>query len=414
MSYAVIKDWNEQGFDGFGGLVVAKVPKGPRAPRSAPVPRPDGTSSGMGCPKGQIMSDGGSCVAPPGGQKRKYDKSGGGGSASAGDFFPGPTGGGAPPPLPDPPQPVVPGAPPPFVPGSGGFHCTPPAFYHEGGCLTPGPQGQWQPPPGSGLSCPFSMMIQGGKCIPCASPYKLDGGRCLKTSTGGGGTTSGGSSVMENYLPPPPQPVIDGGSTGGGGSGKGGGKSGDPRGHYAGGASSGLVGGGSTRIGGGSVSAGTAFAPSSSGSGSGSSFAPAPTSSANGILAKFRQMMTVPSPTMTPLSPDPGWGPWQTKHAYEAAQSAFAAQTAAAMQPGSNITVVTHVPPPAERMTAPAAPVLATPSYVATGPTASAPLLQSAAFEPETKPFPWLLVAAVCAAGVGYYTYTKQNKRGRR
>lgn len=403
MSYAVIKDWNEQGFDGFGALVVAKVPKGPRAPRSAPVPRPDGTSSGMGCPKGQIMSDGGSCVAPPGGQKRKYDKSGGGGSASAGDFFPGPTGGGAPPPLPDPPQPVVPGAPPPFVPGSGGFHCTPPAFYHEGGCLTPGPQGQWQPPPGSGLSCPFSMMIQGGKCIPCASPYKLDGGRCLKTSTGGGGTTStgGGSSVMENYLPPPPQPVIDGGGSG---------KGGDPRGHYAGGASSGLVGGGS-------VSAGTAFAPSSSGSGSGSSFAPAPTSSANGILAKFRQMMTVPSPTMTPLSPDPGWGPWQTKHAYEAAQSAFAAQTASAMQPGSNITVVTHVPPPAERMTAPPAPVLATPSYVATGPTppnASGLLLQSAAIAPETKPFPWLLVAAVCAAGGGYYYYTKQSKRGRR
>ena len=63
----------------------------------------------------------------------------------------------------------------------------------------------------------------------------------------------------------------------------------------------------------------------------------------------------------------------------------------------------------------PAAPVLATPSYVATGPapTADGLLLQSAAVGLEDKPFPWLLVVAVCAAGAGTYYYTKKGKRGR-
>lgn len=220
--------------------------------------------------------------------------------------------------------------------------------------------------------------------------------------TGGGGQPSGGSGISV-----------------GTGAGTSGGRRSDGR-TFSGGAGTraGSGGGFSRRSGGAS--------PSMSSGGSGGGYAPpAPSypgggsSGGNGQSSgpwnRVRQMLAVPSPTHTPLSPDPGYGPWQTQHAYQAAQSAFAAQAAAAQHPGSNVTVITHVPPPAEPLVGPAAPVLATPSYVTTGPapTADGLLLQSAAVGLEDKPFPWLLVVAVCAAGAGTYYYTKKGKRGR-
>lgn len=288
---------------------------------------------------------------------------------------------------------------------------------------------------GAGTACPPGLkQIGNGVCGPaCTPPYSWDGMGCSILSTGGGMTTQeqpASSPAVEEIGAPE-----EGSWPSGGGAGAAAGRRSDSR-TRSGGAGGKLPGsGGGSGFGpkkgtvpggggGGGSSGGSLPAPPApvvgpsgksgvrAGAASSSGASPAPFSRA-GIQNRLYQMLAPSAPTPTPLSPDPGYGPWQTQHAYQAAESAFAAQAAAAMQPGSNITVVTHVPPPATPMTGPAAPALATPSYVATGPKPDGLLLQSAVVAAEDKPFPWLLVVGAVVVGGGLY-YTQKGKRGRR
>lgn len=352
MSYAVIRDWYDVGLDGLGA--APSMAKGTFGSRTA--------SSTAGGPKtlckAPFVWDGQRCISvmsgkglPPG---QKPDEIG---TSEEGSWTGGPG----------------------VVTGSGGGMEMGPGGSGGGGVVT-GSGGGMEMGPGGQAS--------GGSGINAGG------------MTGGGGQPSGGSGISV-----------------GTGAGTSGGRRSDGRTFSGGAAARAGSGGGFSRRSGGA-------SPSMSSGGSGGGYAPPSPSypgggssggngQSSGPWNRVRQMLAVPSPTMTPLSPDPGYGPWQTQHAYQAAQSAFAAQAAAAQHPGSNVTVITHVPPPAEPLVGPAAPVLANPSYVTTGqPSADSLLLQSAVVATEDKPFPWLLVLGVCAAGGGaYYLSTKKRRR---
>ena len=390
MSYAVIKDWYDDGFDGFGGIRL------PSSAKLAPPPRPSGE---IGSHEEQRRLSSGRVVTVRQPVQRPH---------RPGDF-------------------AKKAAPPPGLVG------------------------------GSGAACPASHVLYNGKCVPtqtgaggtsCSAPYILYDGKCVLASAGGGvtmgpettystggGATQGPETTYSTQGPEntystqgpentystrgpettyptgggvtqgPSDPVTNPGSMDRRQTGRtfGGGRTPTPGAGTGFGPSKGSV-----PSGGGALPDPPAPSRFSlpappfpvTENGAGARFSPRSPSPQNGALQRFRQTMTSPSPVMTPLSPDPGYGPWQTQHAYQAAQSAFAAQAAAAMRPGSNITVVTHVPPPADR-----------------GPasrTGDSVLPQSAAPVAEEKPFPWLLVAAVCAAGGGYYLYSKKSRGSRR